>query len=320
MLIGGRAGTRHRQLVSVAGHDGDDTFARLILQHLPRMRAVAIAVLGPGDDAEDAVQDAVLVALHRIGDLRDPAAAGSWLRTIVRNNCRMLLRSRRAVPIADPEQLLPADPAPGPEEILDRAGTRDWVRHAIGTLPEPVREVTVLRYFTGHSSYAQIAELCAVSADTVRSRLRDGRRVLQRALRESAPAAYADSDARVTAARDETEDLIGASRGDGFAGMIRDRCHPDMSLILAGSLTGDSGSLRMLVDHTYSAGVALRLREVTVSQDLMVWETDFVNPPDAPEHCPPGLIWLHSLREGRTQRLRLAYRLDGSPRDPEPAQ
>ncbi|MFI1993452.1 hypothetical protein [Actinoplanes sp. NPDC020271] len=89
-----------------------------------------------------------------------------------------------------------------------------------------------------------------------------------------------------------------------------------MSLILGGSLTGDAGALRMLGDHTYSAGVGLRLREVTVSRDLMIWETDFVNPPDDPEHCPPGLIWLHSLRRGRTQRPRLAYRLDGSPRDP----
>ncbi len=36
------------------------------------MRAVAVALLGYGDAAEDAVQDAVLLALGHGHDLRDP--------------------------------------------------------------------------------------------------------------------------------------------------------------------------------------------------------------------------------------------------------
>ncbi|GAA0525680.1 hypothetical protein GCM10010172_02690 [Paractinoplanes ferrugineus] len=168
-----------RTEIARAARGGDqDAFALLVNENLAGMRAVAIAVLGYGEEAADAVQDAVLIALRKISQLQDPAAAGPWLRSIVRNNCRMVLRARRDVPIADLEPMLPADTAPGPEEALDRAATRDWVRTAVDTLPEPVREVTVLRYFTAHSSYAQIAELCAVPADTVRSRLRDGRRLL----------------------------------------------------------------------------------------------------------------------------------------------
>ena len=43
------------------------------------MRAVAVALLGYGDAAEDAVQDAVLLALGHGHDLRDPYATGAWL-------------------------------------------------------------------------------------------------------------------------------------------------------------------------------------------------------------------------------------------------
>ncbi|GAA0525686.1 hypothetical protein GCM10010172_02700 [Paractinoplanes ferrugineus] len=129
-------------------------------------------------------------------------------------------------------------------------------------------------------------------------------------MRESSPAAFEDSRARTEAARTEAEEHIRASRDDGFAGLIRERFRPDTSLTLSGSLTSDSTFLHTMVDYTYGAGVRLRLRAVTVGRDLIVWETDFINPPDQPEHCPPALVWLHTLREGRTQRLRLAYQQD----------
>lgn len=41
--------------------------------------------------ADEAAQEACLPALHRIGQLHDPAAMGSWLRMLVRNVCRMQL-------------------------------------------------------------------------------------------------------------------------------------------------------------------------------------------------------------------------------------
>ncbi|WP_406319317.1 RNA polymerase sigma factor [Streptomyces sp. NBC_00118] len=49
---------------------------------------MALGLPGHGPDAEDAVQDATLTALRRIGDVRDPAAVGAWLRAIVRNIAR----------------------------------------------------------------------------------------------------------------------------------------------------------------------------------------------------------------------------------------
>jgi RNA polymerase sigma factor (sigma-70 family) len=94
----------------------------LLRQHEAGMRAVALAILGHGPDAEDAVQDAMVVALGRIGEVRDPSSAGAWLRAIVRNNCRMVLRGRRP---AGPDTLTLT--VPGPEEALEQTALRDWV-------------------------------------------------------------------------------------------------------------------------------------------------------------------------------------------------
>ena len=64
----------------------------LFERHRARLHAVAAGMLGHGPDAEDAVQDAIVIAMRRIGDLREPAAAGGWLATIVVNVCRARLR------------------------------------------------------------------------------------------------------------------------------------------------------------------------------------------------------------------------------------
>ena len=99
------------------------------------MYAVALALLGHSPDAEDAVQEAALIALRRIGEVREPDAVGPWLRMVVRNACRAQLRRTRAVPVAElpgPVALdwrgRPARPGAGPRPAraaglgLERAG------------------------------------------------------------------------------------------------------------------------------------------------------------------------------------------------------
>nr|WP_275935758.1 sigma factor [Herbidospora sakaeratensis] len=107
----------------------------MLSRHRAGMHAVALALLGHRADAEDAVQDAMLVAVRRIDDLRDPDAAGPWLRAIVRNACRARLRTAAAVPL--PAAELPA-PGPTPEELLERRALRDWVWHVLNDLSELV--------------------------------------------------------------------------------------------------------------------------------------------------------------------------------------
>ncbi|WUL73732.1 hypothetical protein OHA62_08075 [Streptomyces sp. NBC_00343] len=79
--------------LTVAAQAGNVASLGLLLErHRAGMRAVAVSVLGPGPDVDDVMQDAALTALRRVGDVRDPEAVGPWLRMIVRNHARSLLR------------------------------------------------------------------------------------------------------------------------------------------------------------------------------------------------------------------------------------
>ncbi|MFI7128682.1 RNA polymerase sigma factor [Nonomuraea sp. NPDC050153] len=71
-------------MLTRAAQAGDVAALGLPLErHRAGMRAVALSILGPGPDVDVVMQDAMLIALRRIGDVRDPRAVGPWLRMIV---------------------------------------------------------------------------------------------------------------------------------------------------------------------------------------------------------------------------------------------
>ncbi|MEU8082268.1 sigma-70 family RNA polymerase sigma factor [Micromonospora sp. NPDC049101] len=295
------------ELVLLAQAGDAAALGALLARHEAEMRAVALGVLGYGPDAEDAVQDAMVVALRRIGEVRDPAAVGPWLRAIVRNNSRMTVRGHRAVPVAEPEWFAgPAD-TPTPEEALDRAAMRDWVWHAIGQLSEPDRLVTLLRYFSDASSYEQIAAVCGVPVGTVRSRLSHARRALTGGLRAAAGAAHTDVTATNAARWREGRDMIATAMAGDFDRVVRESWWPDAEMIVPGGPRGGRDLAVAGMGHDLTAGVRQRLRNVVASGDVLIWETDLISPPDDPEHCPPAALWLQVLREGRVRQLTLFH-------------
>ncbi|MEV0459576.1 RNA polymerase sigma factor [Catellatospora methionotrophica] len=296
------------QLVRAAWSGDSTSLAVLLARHRAGMLAVALGVLGYGSDAEDAVQDAMLVAMARIGDVRDPAAVGGWLRTIVRNNCRRLLRPARSVPMADLAALPLTDGGPTPDELLERRAQRDWIWHALAGLSEPVRMVTLLRYFTDVTSYEQIAALCGIPVGTVRSRLNQGRTRLTTLLRASAELAHDDATALAGARRQEAEQTLAAAERGEFADVVRQSWWPDLAVVTPdGQLTRGPDVLLVGMDLDLTDGVRQRIRNVVVSGDVLIWEADLISPPDDPEHCPPGVVWAQLLRDRRVSRIRLFH-------------
>ncbi|MEO3807792.1 sigma-70 family RNA polymerase sigma factor [Sphaerisporangium sp. B11E5] len=285
----------------------------LLARHQAGMRAVALSLLGHGPDADDAVQDAALVALRRIGDVRDPAAVGPWLRMIVRNACRTRLRAARTMwPVA--ESALPSTDAT-PEQTLERHALRDWIWHAVEELSPPIRMAVMLRYFsTGVTTYEQIATACGVPMGTVRSRLSQGRAKMAESLLASAASAHGDAAGLAEASRREALETLAAAEGGRFGDVLAERWSPEVTLL---------GGPRPIVGREYllrgmecdlEAGVRQRLAHVVAGRDITVWEMDIVNPVEDPDHCPPAVTWLMSLQRGRVHRLRLHHpRPSGAP-------
>ncbi|XUL85808.1 RNA polymerase sigma factor [Streptomyces galilaeus] len=197
-------------LLTRAAQSGEVAALGLLLErHRDGMRAVALSILGPGADADDVMQDAALTALLRIGDVRDPAAVGAWLRMIVRNAGRLVLREAGLVrPVSE----LPVTAAQlGPEQWLERNALRDWVWEALAELSPALRMPLLLRYFAAEvTPYERIAVACGIPVGTVRSRLSRGRAKMATALAATADTPHGPAEQRIRAGRVEACALLAA--------------------------------------------------------------------------------------------------------------
>ena len=141
-------------------------FARLADRQLGASYRLAGVLLGSDADAQDAVQDAALIAWHRFGSLRDPERFPAWFQRILVNGCRDRLRQRSRV------RILPMDAAmevgrPFPSA---RLAERDALAQVLAELGPDQRTVIVLHYFAGLTLEA-VAEQTGERLGTVKSRL-----------------------------------------------------------------------------------------------------------------------------------------------------
>ncbi|MBA3486849.1 MAG: sigma-70 family RNA polymerase sigma factor [Lysobacter sp.] len=125
--------------------DGDrDAYHRLLVGIAPYLRAIARRYLGRGEDAEDAVQD-ILMIVH---DIRHTFERGRpfkpWLNTIASRRCIDLLRrrSRRLQnEIATEDDMgEEMDAGPGPDEATARLREAESLHHAVDGLSPRQRE------------------------------------------------------------------------------------------------------------------------------------------------------------------------------------
>lgn len=148
-------------------------FERSVLPHLSSAYTLARYLTGNADDAEDAVQEAVLRAVRYFHTLHDENAR-AWFLTIVRRVCFTsyttdVPRARQTVSIDSlPIQLVFQGDAP--DSHTDRELVRLKIRDSVDQLPPLLRETLILREIQ-QCSYAEIAAITESPIGTVMSRL-----------------------------------------------------------------------------------------------------------------------------------------------------
>lgn len=285
----------------------------LLERHRPHLFATALRLVGYRAEAEDAVQETCLVAMRHIGSVRDPESVGAWLHVVVRRAC--LQHRRRKPELASDALPEIADERAGPEERIERLELRDWIWTALQRLPEPLRVTAMLRYFGSYDSYDEVAAILGLPIGTVRSRLSEVRSRLADALLASAGLIDDDVRSRAKArTRFWTEAFEGISRRGDSAGFVS---HFATDLVLGwsnGRALRGRHHLAAEIDADLEAGVRLEIARVMTHDGLAVVEGRFVNPPENPAHCPPGigLVIVGNGEKASGVRLHLA------PRAPRP--
>jgi RNA polymerase sigma-70 factor (ECF subfamily) len=185
-------------LVRLASAGDTHALEELLLRAQDVAWRFSTSVCGRSDDAEDAMQEALIKTYRYVRTIREPEAFRTWLYRIVRNACLMGRRKKAGEPARlqslddvrpDPEGFRPAevaDPGKNPEQLAGNATLRRRLGQALRALPAPYRVIVVLRDVEGLST-REVAHVMGISEDNVKTRLYRARAQLQAAL-DGAPA------------------------------------------------------------------------------------------------------------------------------------
>ena len=172
-------------LVRLAREGDEGAFAELVARHRPMVVGVCRRVLGDPGLAEDAAQEAVLLAMVSLDRLERPERFGAWLGGIGLNVCRRWRRDqvREAWSLAALTGGR-AGPDPVPDEPAERAEAAEAarrVRRAVGRLPAGQRAAVVLFYLVG-MAHREVAAALGIGVGAVKTRLHKGRAALREEL------------------------------------------------------------------------------------------------------------------------------------------
>jgi len=171
-----------------------DTFESLVSKNLPRFRRIALIWLRNPEDAEDAVQDALLLAFKNIERFEGRAEMTTWVTTILINALRTHLRRRPRHLTVSLDQPYSEDETTitdrlhdwklNPEESMLQSELTNRIKRLTNSLPQPERIALRMRQ-AGGICVKQAAESLGIPEGTLKARVSRGRKRLAQALRRS---------------------------------------------------------------------------------------------------------------------------------------
>jgi RNA polymerase sigma-70 factor, ECF subfamily len=170
--------------------DKKERFRLVAVEQIPRLYSIARRLVG--NDAEDAVQEALLKAFQKFDQLDNESAAPAWMASILVNCCRDRGRSRARQPaevsIDDIEEfslyrkIADDDPFPYSDSLhldfLQQFGSED-VREVLAGLSDIYRIPLVLVHMDGFAT-KEVAKYLGLPLGTVLARLHRGRKLFER--------------------------------------------------------------------------------------------------------------------------------------------
>ena len=176
---------QRRVLVERAGRGDHDAFALLVRASVPRLHAVARLVLRDPERAQDAVQEALVLAWRHARALRDADVWDAWLYRLTVRACYRLARGAKR---RDELELhvMPEHELAGSFDMSTSLAERDLLGRAIGLLPIDQRAVMVLHFYID-LPLTDAANVLDIPVGTAKSRLHRGLETLRSAIAADAP-------------------------------------------------------------------------------------------------------------------------------------
>ena len=155
-----------RELVELAMAGDTEAFSALASASARRLYAVARLVLHNDALAEDATQEALVVAWRDLSALRDPDRFGAWLhRVLVRECYKHAHRERRRIEVEGQVRPLSVADDPSRQSIVS-----DQIERGFAHLTVEQRTVLVLHHYLGYT-FPEMADALGLPIGTVKSKV-----------------------------------------------------------------------------------------------------------------------------------------------------
>jgi RNA polymerase sigma-70 factor (ECF subfamily) len=190
---------------TLADYQGD--FEGEVSRHSPVLFRMALHRLRNVEDAEDAVQDALLSAYKHMDQFQGRSQFSTWLTRIVINTALMKLRSRprheyvsidhsaENDDVTFAEEI--ADARPNPEATCARTEMEEKLHRALRSLSPKLRTAFQMRELAGMST-KETATALGISLNTLKSRMARARAALSLRLGRGAAKRPADESISIT--------------------------------------------------------------------------------------------------------------------------
>lgn len=170
-------GLTDEQLVEMAVSADSDAFGEIVRRWERKIFALCYGMLGREDEARDATQESFISAYRNLTNFRGEAKVSSWLHRIAVNQCltkKRRFKTRSETYLDDEENseeryfVAPAERSPS--RTTEQNERLRYVRKAVGTLPDELRQVIVMKEFE-ELTFQEISDVLGVPLSTVKSRL-----------------------------------------------------------------------------------------------------------------------------------------------------
>jgi RNA polymerase sigma-70 factor, ECF subfamily len=190
----GAQDTDYGSLVRAAQSGSQPAMERLLMRAQEVAYRYSLLVCGHADDADDAMQEALLKTYRYAAQIQQPEAFRTWLYRTVKNACLISRRKRVHEPasVLSLDEMLPSrdggdhaidveDPGRRPDEIVANRRLRRTLQRALQALPSDYRLVVFLREVEGLST-REVANVAGISEANVKTRLHRARLMLRKQL------------------------------------------------------------------------------------------------------------------------------------------
>jgi len=166
------------QLVSMYIKGNEDAFAQLLKKHKSKVYTTVYLIVKDQYIAEDLLQETFIKAINKLrsGDYNEEGKFLPWVMRIAHNLAIDYFRRAKRYPTVVMEDGTSIFNSlnfceDSMESIHIKDETHAILRDMIKTLPEPQREVLLMRHY-GEMSFQEIAEATGVSINTALGRMR----------------------------------------------------------------------------------------------------------------------------------------------------